>query len=206
MQREDGRQKFNGSGQSDDSIDATFNPFDPARLRISQRFGEGIDARPVLASVAVRKPHRQWWIRVHADASMAIETCVLQFEQDQQFYLVDPELAPALPGETAPMTLYTAVNMSGGVFLWPVRLPNEDGQQHECHATAHRAAALAQMEWVRVSWDRALSNYAVVRARGQVPEPTWPDADLQKLLSLAFKDRFIDNLDHPVVRRLLGDF
>ena len=32
------------------------------------------------------------------------------------------------------------------------------------------------------------------------------EADLQKLLSMACKDRVIDNLDHTVVRRLMGEF
>lgn len=182
------------------------NPFDPKRLRISQRFGEGMDVRAVIATVSVRKPHRQWWIRVHPDPLMAIETCVLHNDHDQQHYLVDPSLSPSLPGEAVAMTLYSAINMSGGLFIWPIRLPNEDGQQHECHNTAHHAAQLAQTTWIRISWDRPNSNYAVVRARGQVPEPAWPEADLQKLLSIAFKDRFIGDLDHPVVRRLLGEF
>jgi hypothetical protein len=182
------------------------NPFDLKRLRINQRFGEGIDLRPVLASVSVRKPHRQWWVRTHPDPSMVLNTCILQFEQDQQFYLVDPGLAPSLPGETVAMTLYTAINMSGAIFLWPIRLPDENGQQHECHVTAHHAASVAQTVWTRVSWEKSLSNYSVVRARGAVPEPSWPEADLQKILHLGFRDRYIDSLEHPVVRRLLGEF
>lgn len=197
----------NGSDSPHEDDDAAaHNPFDPKRLRISQRFGEGLDVRTVIASVSVRKPHRQWWFRVHPDPAMTLETCLLQFEQDQQFYLVDPELAPELPGETVPTALYTSINMSGGLFLWPVRLPNEDGQQHECHVTAHRGAELARTCWMRISWDRAVSNYALSQARGQVPEPAWPAADLQKLLGIAFKERFIDSLDHTVVRRLRGEF
>jgi hypothetical protein len=198
--------KDNSDPHEDDDGKPIPNPFDPKKFRIGQRFGESIDSRPVIASVSVRKPHRQWWVRVHPDPSMSIETCVLQLEQDQQFYLVDPGLAPALPGEATAMTLYFSINMSSGLFLWPVRLPNEDGQQHECHGTAHRAAELARTEWIKIAWDRPNSNYAVVRARGQVPEPTWPHADLSKILSIAFKDRFIDSLDHPIVRRLMGDF
>jgi hypothetical protein len=197
----------NGREAPDDEDDSEGpNPFDPKRLRISQRFGEGLDVRTIIASVSVRKPHRQWWIRVHPDPRMSIETCVLQNEQDQQHYLVDPSLSSSLPGEAVPMTLYSAINMSGGLFLWPVRLPNEDGQQHECHITAHRAAQLAQTTWIRISWDRANSNYAVVSARGEVPEPAWPEADLQKLLSIAFKGRLIEDLDHSVLKRLRGEF
>jgi hypothetical protein len=200
---------FNADQQAaaaEDQEEQGTNPFDPKRVRISRRVGEGLDVRPVLASVAVCRPRRQWFVRVHPDPAMHIESFLLHREQDQQFYLVDRDLAPTLPGETVAMALFTAVNMSGGVFLWPIRLPDPNGRQHECHVTAHRAAELAQTEWVRISWDQALSNYGVVRARGQVPEPAWPDADLQKVLSVAFRDRYIDTLDHPVVRQLLGDF
>jgi hypothetical protein len=207
MQRE-GHHPDDGSTEVEDKEDnrSSTNPFDPKRLRIGQRFGEGIDSRPVLASVSVRKPHRQWWVRTHPDVAMSLETCVLQFDKDQQFYLVDPGLAPALPGETVAVTLYTTINMSGGVFLWPVRLPDENGQQHECHVTAHHAANLARAVWIRVSWEKSVSNYAVARARGALPEPSWPEADLQKILSIAFRDRYIDSLEHPVVRHLLGEF
>ena len=207
MQRE-GEENGNNpeDGVDRDAGTPETNPFDPARLRIGQRFGEGVDARPVLASVSARRPHRQWWIRVHPNSSMALETCILFSEQDQLFYLVDPELAPALPGETVAMTLYTAINMSGGVFLWPIRLPDENGQQHACHTTAHHAADLARTVWTRIAWDKGRSDYTVSRARGMLPEPTWPEANLQKMLSLAFKDRYIDTLEHPVARRLLGEF
>jgi hypothetical protein len=182
------------------------NPFDPRRLRISQHFGEGLDVRPVLAAVTVCKPRRQWFVRVHPDPAMRLETFLLLREQDQQFYLVDPVLAPALAGEAVPTALFTAVNLGSGVFLWPIRLPDETGRRHQCHVTASRVADLAQREWVRIAWDRALSDYTVVRARGQVPAPVWPDADLQKLLSLAFHGRHIDTADHPIVRQLRGDF
>jgi hypothetical protein len=37
------------------------------------------------------------------------------------------------------------------------------------------------------------------------PEPQWPDMSLQKVLAMAFKDRFIDSLDHPVLKRLRGE-
>lgn len=196
----------NGSGIDHDDVGGEPEQFDIRRLRISQGFSEGVDARLIVASVVARKPHRQWWIRTHPAPDMALPTCLLQYEYDQQFYLVDPGLAPALPGETASMMLYTAINMSGSLFLWPVRLPDENGQLHESQITAHRAAKLAQSNWVRIAWDRGQSNYAVTEARGQVPNPQWPEGDLQKFLGMAFKDRFIETLEHPVAQRLLGEF
>lgn len=199
-------QNPNGKVPNAADPDEAPNPFDPRRLRISQRFCDGLDVRPVLATVAVCKPRRQWFVRTHPDPGMKLETFLLHRERDQQYFLVDPAVAPALPGEAVPTVLFSAVNMNGGVFLWPVRLPDETGRRHQCHLTALQAAELAQTEWVRLSWDLARSDYAVVQARGQVPVPAWPDTGLQKPLSIGFQGRFIDTIDHPIVRELRGDF
>ena len=43
------------------------NPFDPKRLRLSQRFSQGADVRRALVTVPVRKPHSQEFFRVHPD-------------------------------------------------------------------------------------------------------------------------------------------
>ena len=36
-------------------------------------------------------------------------------------------------------------------------------------------------------------------------DPEWPDASFKKLLQIAFRDRFIKSLDHPVIRALRGE-
>ena len=35
-------------------------------------------------------------------------------------------------------------------------------------------------------------------------EPEWPDLSFQELLRIAFRDRFIADLNHPVLRQLDG--
>lgn len=203
---EEGMIVRNGSGIDHDDVGDEPEQLDLRRLRISQRFGEGLDAKPVVASVTARKPHRQWWIQTHPDPDMSLATCVLQYEFDKQFYLVDPSLAPSFPGEASAMMLYASINMAGGIFIWPVKLPDENGKIHDCHVTAHRAARIAHTNWVRVAWDQAQNNYIVTEARGQVSPPQWPDVDMTKLVTIAFKSRFISSLEHPVAQRLLGEF
>ena len=41
--------------------------------------------------------------------------------------------------------------------------------------------------------------------QAQMTEPEWPEMTLGQILELAFKTRYIKTLDHPVVRRLLGE-
>ena len=73
----------NGTGSDHEDVGSEPEQLDLRRLRISQRFGEGLDIKPVLSSVTARKPHRQWWIQTHPDPEMGLVTCVLQYEYDK---------------------------------------------------------------------------------------------------------------------------
>jgi hypothetical protein len=189
-----------------DDLQKEENPFDPRKLRLSQRFGEGADVRRVLATVPVRKPHRQEFVRVHPDAAMRLDTALLEVKEERQTYLVNPALWPELPGETVPKTLYTAVTRQGVVVLWPVRLPDEAGRLDDWNTSAHEAAKCAESHWVRVAANMALGAYDIYEALSQFSDPVWPDLSFERLLEIGFRDRFIDSLDHPVVRRLRGEF
>jgi hypothetical protein len=52
------------------------------------------------------------------------------------------------------------------------------------------------------SADRA---YDIIRARGDLGDPQWPDHSFESLIKLAFRDNLIDSADHAVVRDLYGD-
>ena len=53
--------------------------------------------------------------------------------------------------------------------------------------------------------DMSLGAYRIWEARGDLPEPEWPEQSLRDLLSIAFKGRYIDSLDHPVLKHLRGE-
>ena len=50
----------------------------------------------------------------------------------------------------------------------------------------------------------SLGAYEVVEASTK-SEPEWPDVTFNELLRIAFRDRLVDRLDHPVIKRLRGD-
>ena len=162
--------------------------------------------RRVLATVPVRKPHRQEFVRVHPDAAMRLDTALLEVKEERQTYLVNSALWPELPGETAPKTLYTVMTRQGVILLWLVRLPDEAGRLDDWNTSGHEAAKRAESNWVRVAANMALGAYDIYEAVSQFPDPVWPDLSFERLLEIAFRDRFIDSLDHPVVRRLRGEF
>jgi len=187
------------------SEDSTNNPFDPKRLRISQGFGDTAHVRHVVASCPVRRPGRQEFVRVHHAAEMSIEVALLEFKEQREHYLVAPELAATLPGEAVPKILHTTITRHGGLMLWPIKLPDENGRLDPWNDAALVAAERAKTAWIRLASNQALGTYEVTEAQGSVPDPAWPDVTLDKLLELGFRDRFIEGVDHPVIRHLRGE-
>jgi hypothetical protein len=58
--------------------------------------------------------------------------------------------------------------------------------------------------WVRVKANMSLGAYEIFEAEASIPDPEWPDVPFQELLRIGFRDRLIDRLDHPVIKRLRG--
>ena len=128
----------------------------------------------------------------------------IEVKDDREVYLVTPAMAQALPGEFAAVTLLTAINRQGVLYLWPVKLPSPDGRQNEWHRSAAEAAERAMKKWVRVTANMSLGAYEIFEATGDIPEPVWPEFSFQELLKIGFRDRVVDRDDHPLVLRLKG--
>ncbi len=179
--------------------------FDLSRLRLPQDFGDMVGAKTLLTTVLVRKPNRQEFIRVHPGEDWRLQTGVLEVKEDREIYLVDPSLWPFLPGEITPKMLVTAVNRQNIVFLWPLRLPGSDGRVDPWSQSALEASMLATEGWICVKANMSLGAYEVYRAGGALPDPEWSEESFKKLVQIAFKDRFIRDEAHPVIRRLRGE-
>ena len=184
---------------------APTDPFnDLSNFRLSQDFVETAGVKKFLTTVPVRKPNPQDFVRVHPDSNYRMEFAVIELKDDREIYLLLLPIAKQLPGEFTMVTLYTTINRQGVVHLWPVRLPASDGRIIEWHRSAAEAAELAMTHWVRVKANMSLGAYEIFEAASTIPDPTWPELSFQELLRIAFRDRFVGSLDHPVVRRLRG--
>ncbi len=184
------------------------NPFDPARLRLSQDFAATLGVKRALLTVPVRKPSKEWFVQVHPDEAYRVQTAVLELKEERETYLVDPELWPELATSESTFgtrAIFTAMNRQKVLFLWPIRLPGPDGKIDEWSRSALEAAALATGKWVRIAANMSLGAYDVFEATATLPDPEWPDKPFCELLRVAFKDRHITSLDHPVLMRLRGE-
>ncbi len=185
------------------------DPFDPARLRLPQDFATMMNEQKVLTQVPVRKPAKEWWIRVHPDEEFRLDTAVIELKEEGELYIVQPELWPELEDEATFhfKRFYTAVNRQGVVFLWPVRLPDAHGNLDSWNRSAHEAAELSiKQGWIRVTSNRNLGAYDVTQPPpGGVWPVIWPKQSLRELLSIGLKDQNIDNFEHPVPKQLRGE-
>jgi hypothetical protein len=184
--------------------ESAIDPFDPASLRLSQDFTTEIGVKKVLTRVPVRRPYKQDFVRVHPDPRYALDTASIELKDDGEWYLVAPAYRAPLAAEIKPVRLYTAITRQGALFLWPCRLVGPDGRSNPWFDTLLEAAELAKSRWVRVVADRNLGGYQAYAALDELSDPDWPAESLQQLLRVAFRDRYIDSIDHPVLKRLQG--
>jgi hypothetical protein len=186
-------------------MSAPLNPFDPAALRLDQSYADTVGVKKLLTTVPVRKPNRQDFVRVHPDPVFRLTpAAIIEVKEDREVYLVTPSMAQALPGEFSMVTLVTAINRQGTLHIWPIKLPSPEGRLNEWHRSAAEAAERAMKKWVRVTASMSLGAYEIFEASGDLPEPVWPDYSLGEILKIAFRDRIVDRVDHPLVQRLQG--
>jgi len=172
---------------------------------LSQSFADTVGVKKLLTTVPVRKPGRQDFVRVHPDPSYRLTpAATIEVKEDREVYLITPKMAQALPGEFATVTLLTTINRQGVLHLWPVKQSGPDGKHNEWHRSAAEAAERAMKKWVRVTASMSLGAYEIFEASGDLPEPVWPDISFEEILKIAFRQRFVDSDDHPLVQRLRG--
>jgi len=150
-------------------------------------------------------------VRTHPDQSYRLQTCVVELKEDGETYLVDRALWGDLVAENTfgPRVLITTVSRPGNVIsVWSIRLPGADGKLDEWNRSALEIANdYAAKSWVRVVSNRALGAYEahIAPSTDTWGEPQWPAEKFEDILRRAFKGRFINSLDHPVLKRLRGE-
>jgi hypothetical protein len=203
--RSDGQRVSNR--QPADSTAGGEDPYDLENLRLPQDFAAAVGVKPVIATIPVKKPSKEWYVRTHPDPAYWLQTAVIELKEDREIYLVVPGLWPELAAEPtfSPRLLISTVNRQGVLFLWPIRLPGADGKLDDWSRSQFEAVDAAKTQWVRVTANMSLGAYEVSAASGRIAEPSWPEITLQEMVRIAFKDKMISTWDHPVLRRLRGE-
>lgn len=193
----------NGSGASSREGDAADIFSDLAALRLSPDEASQIGSEEVLAHVSVRKPTINEFVRVNPNPAMSLATSIF-VDPERDTYLVAPGLRNVLVAGVKAMLLVPAVNQRQLFFIWPIALGDGTGRRNAWHETSREAMELAKREWIKLVSDMAGGCYRIYRAKGKLPDPVFPQKNLEELLRIAFRGRIIDNESHPAVRQALG--
>jgi hypothetical protein len=181
------------------------NPFDPARYRLDQDNFSDLGITEEVAHVPVTAPRPDWWVRTHASEEYHLTMGLVEMKTQRELYLVDKDLWPRL--RTEPLfhyrALYLGVNTECQPFIWPVRLPDSGGRQQPWVTIPCQAVELAKTNWIRIFWDPETRQHKIRKTDGDYAEPKWPRLSFSELLAIAFKDRIISDVDHPVLQKLL---
>jgi hypothetical protein len=192
---------------------ADFDPFDVPSLSDDEAFSD-VAAEEETLSVPVKKPGKEHFFRVNPDPAMTMVARVLSHTAIDQLsptlYWLDTrklqleDIADSIQAKR----LYVCMYRGGGMFVWPASLPdpNSRGNGDRWANSALKVATRAKTEWVRmVPETLSIGGYRMLVARGEYPDPVWPDRTLSETLKIAFADQFIDSMDHPVIRDKLGE-
>lgn len=166
---------------------------------------EIVPSQKVLTSLPVRKPKKDEWVRLHPE--IHTNAYIYEVFEERGCYVVLPSVVEPMLDLVRYVQLSLAVNYKGNPFVWPVQIPTERNP-HAASISAFAGADRATREWIRISWGG--KEYEVYRRRSAAAEPEWPTeisnaSEMLRFASKAGAFEIIDSLDHPVVRRLLGN-
>lgn len=180
------------------------DPFDPSRFRLNPST-QIVCTTKVLTTVRVDKPGIADFVRTSTKSDHWLPVAILDLKDGEGTYLLTPEIHAALSTEPTVrvVTLVLYVGKNGVVGLWPLTIPNENARQNSWHVSAFQAATFAKDTWIRVRSNMDTKSYETIIAEFY-DLPTWPKETMQQLLGIAFRNRVIDSLDHPILRRLRG--
>ena len=181
-------------------------PIDFDALALPQNYDALLHTEKVLVSVPLRKPLKQDWVRTHREWAQSAFCLRLQGEMKRDdLYLLAPTLVPVVPpGLVAAMRFIPTITRQQVVAMWPLRMPNATNGRADAWATSALAiAGVAREKWVQLRSNMGAGCYEYTELKDLTDEPVWPPTPWLTLRELAFKDRVIDDLDHPVLRQVL---
>ena len=111
---------------TDETEVASPDPFNAATLRLDQSFEEAIGVKKLLATVPVRKPHKQEWIRVHPSEDYRGRFAIIYLKDASGFYIRTPENSARSVHRNRPGHDLHGDQSSARCVLWPARLPAAD--------------------------------------------------------------------------------
>lgn len=173
-------------------------------LRLPVNYGATLGVQKLLTAVPVGKPRSSEFFRAHRDDSMTFGAMVFEKKESRETYLIDLNVAQLINELVRPVKLHAVIDRQDNLRLIPLPLPPLNGNLNPWHESLAIAIEHAKEKWIRLSANMGLGRYEVFEATADLPEPTWPSHNIEKLVQVAFAGKIINSPDHPIVQLLLG--
>ena len=183
---------------------ATATVTDLASLRLPANYGATLGVKKLLTNVPVGKPRKDSFFRTHSSPDMTFPAMILENKDARESYVVVPEVAQQISELVRPVMLHAAIDRQNNVSLIPVPLPGESGTRNPWHESLAQSVDYAKDQWIRIAANMRGGGYDISVAQAELPEPEWPEQNIEALVEIAFRGKIIRSLDHPVVQALLG--
>lgn len=191
-----------------------YDPFAEENIRLPQEMLDQAIAHTELTIVPVQKPSDQEFVRVHPSPDYRHMAAIIEYQEEKGAeYLIHPSCVTQIKEFGIKFhfkQLYLYITKQGNVCWWPIKLP-KDGRENKWLDSARDAAEKAVKKWISVRSDIALGAYTIAVAidNDDFNAPEWPTKNgipltKNQLLSLAFKERLIMDIEHSVIRKLRG--
>jgi len=175
------------------------------RVRLDQDYLDDSDVQQILSTVVIRKPNKDEFFRVHSDPNRNFFAGTLKLNTEREIYVCDPDVIPSIKEDVIAKSFVQCINTASVTFLWPLKLPSNDGRAlDQWSRSALNAASLAKDKWIKMRSDFSAGGYFAFQAKGDLPDPEWPEETFEEILEIAFRDCYIDNVDHHIIRKLKG--
>jgi hypothetical protein len=181
------------------------DPFNLKNLIMDQSYLQTAGTTKITTTIRIGKPNRQEFFRINPNPEFQKQFGILADKTERGFYIVHPCMGPELLGEFYMARVYVGVTKQETPFVWPIRLPGEDGRQMDWHRTEGIAAQMATTRWVRIAANMAAGYNDIHVADMDLGEPKWLDLPYTEILRIAFRpEGIIGSIDHPIIKKLRG--
>jgi len=184
---------------------------DLAKIKLSSNFDSEISVRQELTTIPVRKPKKLEFFRVRPGEEWVFDAYILDIKEDEEDkYLVDPKFYPELmqQGLLKRVRFFFLISYGSGIiFISEVALPDAEGKINTFPKSRLEHYEKAKDVWVKIVADRALKAYKILLPNAKFIEPEWPvkPGNIAEALQIAFRDRYIETEDHPVLKKIRGE-
>jgi hypothetical protein len=196
----------NGEASTVPPGEVIYNPLKLSSLRTKSGVLKGVWSDPSRVPIYTR-PEVNTWVRVrpgdeYTDViDLLVATNASNSNDRNPLYVVTDNARPELERFLKPHRVVVGITYHDKVqFLWVRAISTGSNSWTE---SVMLAMDEALTDWISLETDHALGEYKRHHGPRDWEDPEWSDQTLEDVVNLAFRDRIIDSLEHPVAKRLL---